>query len=137
MKLDYLNDVTDDGKYPSAEPAKLLRLCDFEISELLKLRQEIKRNFVEENSNELTISNLDFIKAINCALTLHLANCDLGIKLSSKHNHEFVGSFSKETYVNMIKKKIILVMGITGYMSLKKTQKLICYCRLMVGGKDG
>jgi hypothetical protein len=104
MKLDYLNDVTDDGKYPSAEPAKLLRLYDFEISELLKLRQEIKRNFVEENSNELTISNLDFIKAINCALTLHLANCDLGIKLSSKHNHEFVGSFSKETFVNMIKK---------------------------------
>ena len=44
MKPDYLDDVTNGGKYLPADPDKLLRLYDFDYYELKKLQHAIQEN---------------------------------------------------------------------------------------------
>ena len=42
MKLDFLDDLTDNGKFPWADPGKLLRLYDFDYIEAKQLSKVVK-----------------------------------------------------------------------------------------------
>ena len=101
MKLEFLDDITDRGKFSQAEPDKLLRLYDFDDYELMIIRHLIKRSLIDRDG-ELFISNLDFVHPINCTLTFQLSGRDLGIKSPSDDAKSFLGQFSKNTYVNML-----------------------------------
>jgi hypothetical protein len=57
MKLEYLDDISDGGKYPWADPDKLVRLYDFEVPELLSLKKEIKATLIE-GDEQLVISEI-------------------------------------------------------------------------------
>jgi hypothetical protein len=101
MKLDYLDDITDSGKYPLADPDRLLRLYDFDAFELSKMRHLIKRSLIDRQG-QLIISNLDFVLPVNCTLTFLVSERDSGIKLQAKDDRNFLGQFSMNTYVKML-----------------------------------
>lgn len=101
MKLEYLDDISGAGKYPSADPARLLRLYDFDSFELSKMRHLIKRSLIDRKG-QLIISNLDFVLPVNCTLTLLVSEHDSGIKMEANHERNFVGQFCRSTYVNML-----------------------------------
>jgi hypothetical protein len=101
MKLDYLDDVTDGGKYPWADPDKLLRLYDFDYNELKRLKQAIQENLINR-AGTLSISSLDFVEPINCYLTFQLSHDNSGIKFPPDHNNNFLGLFSRVAYINML-----------------------------------
>jgi len=101
MKLDYIDDVTEGGKYPLADPDKLLRLYDFDYDELKKLKQAIQETLINR-AGTLSISSLDFVEPINCYLTFRLSDNNFGIKFPPDGNNNFLGLFSKAAYINML-----------------------------------
>jgi len=101
MKLEFLDDITNGGKFPQADPDKLLRLYDFDDYQLMIIRHLIKRSLIDRDG-ELVISNLDFVHPINCTLTFRVSARDVGIKFTSDDAKNFLGEFSKHTYVNML-----------------------------------
>lgn len=80
MKLDFLDDLTDDGKYPNADPDKLLRLYDFDNAEARRLKNLIGTEIIS-NKLELDLSRLDFVECLNCTLRFKLSFQNEGIGL--------------------------------------------------------
>lgn len=78
LKLDFLYDMTDDGKYPQADPVHLLRLFDFTREEALQLSETVAA-FAGSDSGYLSIHELDFIQADDVQLHLQKHQEDLGI----------------------------------------------------------
>ena len=101
MKLEFLDDLTDGGKYPLANLTELLRLYDFDDFELMKIRHLIKRSLIDRDG-QIIISNLDFVDALNCTLTLGVAEQDAGILLTGNEGCDFYGEFCKDTYSKML-----------------------------------
>lgn len=101
MKLEYLDDITGGGKYPWTDPDKLIRLYDFDDLELMKFRHLIKRSLIDRDG-EIIVSNLDFVQPLNCTLTFRVSELDAGVKFPPENNYDFVGLFSKNTYINML-----------------------------------
>ena len=69
MKIEFLDDISDGGRFPHADPNQLIRLYDFDNLEANRLRQTIQKVILESNK-EIDLTTLDFIRAINCSLTL-------------------------------------------------------------------
>jgi hypothetical protein len=84
MKLEYLNDLTDGGKYIAIPSENLIRLYDFESQEATLLQQAIKREIIENNKS-LELANLNFIAPLNCALTLRINEKQLAITTDKFH----------------------------------------------------
>src|SRR3954468_3739952 len=101
MKLEYLHDIKDGGKYPTADPDKLIRLYDFDVIELTNLKEDIKGNLIEGDS-ELIISKLSYVYPLNCTLTFRLSDQDSGVKFPPEDENNFVGNFSKYSYSQML-----------------------------------
>lgn len=101
MKLEFLDDITGGGRYPLADPKELLRLYDFDDFELMTIRHLIKRSLIDRDG-QIIISNLDFVNAMNCTLTLGVASEDAGIILTGNNGRDFYGEFCRETYINMV-----------------------------------
>ena len=99
MKLDFLDDLTDNGKYPHADPDKLLRLYDFDSHEAEQLKNFIDKEIIS-NQHELNLSTLDFVECINCTLTLKLSfqNVGINVPLDGKN---FVCEVTREDYKTM------------------------------------
>ncbi len=48
MKLEYLDDITDNGKYHYADPDKLIRLYDFDQNEAACLKRLIEAKLLSD-----------------------------------------------------------------------------------------
>jgi hypothetical protein len=99
MKLEFLDDITDNGKYPWADPNKLIRLYDFDQSETKRLIDIIQTRIIA-NKESVELSKIDFIQPLNCNLRFDLASIDDGIDPSPDNN--FVCLFTLKGYQNMI-----------------------------------
>lgn len=80
MKLDFLDDLTGHGKYPHADPDKLLRLYDFDSHEAAQLKSFIDKEVIA-SQHELSLSALDFVECLNCTLTLKPSFQNVGISV--------------------------------------------------------
>ena len=99
MKLEFLDDITDNGKYPYADPDKLIRLYDFNQSETQQLIDIIQSRIITNNES-LDLSTLDFIQTENCNLRFEIGSVDIGIKPSI--NNKFVCNLTVESYKTMV-----------------------------------
>lgn len=78
MKLEFLEDLTDGGIYPDADPQNLVRIFDFDGGAAAALVATI-RQVVLVQRQALDISALDFVEAVNCTLCFRIGDKDLGI----------------------------------------------------------
>jgi hypothetical protein len=99
MKLDFLDDLTDNGKYPDADPGKLLRLYDFNRHEASRIKNLIGTEIIL-NQTDLDLSTLDFVESLNCTLRFKLSFQNIGISLPSD-GKSFVCELSLEAYQTM------------------------------------
>lgn len=99
MKLEYLDDISGGGKYPYADPDKLIRLYDFDQSEAQKLIDNIQLEVINRNSS-LDLSTIKFIEPLNCNLKFTVSIIDLGINASP--NNDFICKLTVQSYYAMI-----------------------------------
>jgi hypothetical protein len=100
MKLEYLNDLTDNGKYPSAYPHQLIRLYDFTKTEAKQLIDMIHSNVIIDQV-PFELSTVDFIKSINCSLKFQIDDKDYGIETPSSGNN-FICRLTVQSFKEMI-----------------------------------
>jgi len=109
MKLEFLDDITDNGKHPYADPDKLIRIFSFDQSEAEELINVIQY-WILNKDEPIDISALSFVQPINCSLLFEVSPNDIGIDLVS--DFRFVCRLSIDGYKRMI-----------GYMSAFIDQK--------------
>ena len=100
MKLEYLDDITDNGKFPWADPDRLIRLYDFDQREAQQLIDILQSTLVN-NKEALDFSNIGFIESINCKLRFEIAQTDSGIGILTLKN-DFVCRLTTQAYRQMI-----------------------------------
>jgi hypothetical protein len=61
MKIEFLDDISDGGRFPEADPNQLVRLYDFDPVQANMLRQTIQKEIIEGNK-EIDLTTLDFIR---------------------------------------------------------------------------
>jgi hypothetical protein len=83
MKLEYLGDISDNGKFKQVVTDELVRLYDFDTIQVNLLRSEIQRSIIKEG-RALILTNLEYVKPINCSLTLRISDSDVGITTTDK-----------------------------------------------------
>jgi hypothetical protein len=115
MKLEYLDDISDGGKFPGADPNQLIRLYDFDHLEMRELCRSL-RDFVVDRG-PLNLNSLSIINPVNCNLILSVSNENKGINSTDKQN--FYCDLTTDTYRQMI---ILLepfcIKNATGYQWL-------------------
>ena len=85
MKLEYLDDLTDGGKFVNVVSEQLIRLYDFDKHQALNFKEIIEKELLGRQK-EISLSSLDFLRLLNCNLTLKLSNIDQGItKADDRH----------------------------------------------------
>jgi hypothetical protein len=99
MKLEFLDDISNGGKFAGVVTDQLVRLYNFDKLQAGKLRQTIQREIIEKNVT-LNLSKLEFIETINCSLILRLANIEIGITTCDKIN--YCCELTKGGYQNMV-----------------------------------
>ena len=100
MKLEFLDDLTDNGRYPHADPKMLIRIFDFDDSEARLFKDAINSEIISKR-HELELTDLDFINPLNCTLKFEISDDDYGIKITTDKIH-FVCRLTLNTYINMI-----------------------------------
>jgi len=93
MELDYIANINEFGE-------NVVRLYNFDKSQVIKLRDLIKDSVVNRNQ-KLDLSQVDFIKTRNCNLILGLFKTDEGIL--SVDDKTFYCALTLEGYENMLK----------------------------------
>jgi len=102
MKVEFLDDISDSGKYPQVVSNQLIRLYDFDTAEASKLRQAIEKVVIQEQQ-ELSLNSLNFIVTINCTLTLCLCDEDIGLHTSDKtHFNCYLTEAGYENIINFM-----------------------------------
>ncbi len=99
MKLEFLDDITDNEKYPYADPDNLIRLYSFDQIEASRLRDAIQSQLINKNES-LELSTLDFIQQENCTLRFEISIQQNGIEPSIDSN--FVCRLPIGNYKEMI-----------------------------------
>ena len=115
MKLEYLDDISDGGKYQHVVTDQLIRLYDFDTVQATLFQQAIKYKLIEK-SEPLILNNLEFIEAINCTLTLKIAGEGKGIEKRSNNN--FVCLLTKDDYNEMVNLIEPYLTRLSGYQWL-------------------
>lgn len=87
MKLEYLDDLTDGGKYVQVVSERLIRLFDFDKHQALSLKEVIEKELLD-GQKEISLSSLNFIEPLNCNLTLKLSNINQGITKAENGDFE-------------------------------------------------
>lgn len=101
MKLEYLDDISDGGKYKDLVSENLIRLYDFGQKETTQLVNLIyQRLILDKQSLDLTTAG--FIQSINCSVTLQLSSSDEGVIKTDKPNF-FICKLTEQTYITAIK----------------------------------
>ena len=99
MKIEFLDDISDGGRFPHADPNQLVRLYDFDSLEASRLRQTIQKALIESNK-EIDLTTLNFIQPINCNLTLQISNKNEGITTPDKKY--FICNLTINKYAEML-----------------------------------
>ncbi|MDN3657474.1 hypothetical protein QWZ08_17610 [Ferruginibacter paludis] len=99
MKIEFLDDISNGGQFPHADPDQLVRLYDFDNLQAQELRHMIQ-NIIIERKKDLDLTTLEFIQPINCNLTLQISDADKGIATSD--NKKFVCNLTIEKYKEMV-----------------------------------
>ncbi len=94
MKLEFLDDISDGGRFPQVASNQLVRLYDFDAAQAKLLKKEIQQTVLEEKQ-ELNFATLNFILPINCNLVLNISNTNEGITFLSKSNFQCNLTFEK------------------------------------------
>lgn len=100
MKLEYLNDISDGGKYKNVVSENLITLYDFNQKETTELTDLIYRKVIVDKQG-LDLSTLDFIQPVNCQLILQLSSTDKGILKTDKPNM-FTCELTEQSYTSAI-----------------------------------
>lgn len=100
MKLEFLDDISDGGKFSGIVTDKLIRLFDFDTKEAKELINQIEDKIIKKGE-KLIVNDLFFIASLNCTLCLNLAEIDTGI--TTQNNYNFDCNLTKEAYQDMIK----------------------------------
>ena len=99
MKLEFLKDLSDGGKYKDVSSDNLIRLYDFNPKEAIQLQNLIKQ-LLDESIPEINLEKQSIIKSVNCQLKLVIHEDNNGInRLTS---NKFICKMSKESYKQMI-----------------------------------
>lgn len=77
MYLDFIDEINEYGD-------NIVRLYDFDSAEAIKFKQILHQTLVLDKKS-LDLSDLNFIEARNCKLTLRIADEDEGITTSDKN----------------------------------------------------
>ena len=99
MKLEFLDDISGNGKYPWAEPDKLIRLYSFDQVEAKQLIELIETRVINRREH-VDLSSLDFIQPLNCSLIFGISSADEGIDDSPDRN--FNCMLSIDAYKRMV-----------------------------------
>ena len=99
MKLEYLDNISDGGKYSGVVTDQLVRLYDFDKTQAKEFYEAIRLKIID-NGKSIDLAGLNFIELLNCNLTLRLTNQDTGITTIDKKN--FFCDLTKTGYENML-----------------------------------
>lgn len=99
MKVEYLNNISEGGKYRQVVSDNLIRLYDFEPEQARQLQDILRKTIIEERRS-LDLSSLEFIRPVNCNLVFQIAHVDEVI--TTTDNFNFVCSLAVEDYEQMI-----------------------------------
>lgn len=97
--MEYLDDISLDGKFKCLSDDKIIRLFDFDAHEATKFSNSIYETIIVRRES-LDLGQLDFIRPINCKLILRIADLDLGILSIDENN--FVCELSLDGYLHMV-----------------------------------
>jgi hypothetical protein len=100
MKLEFLDDISDEGRFPKVVSSQLLRLYDFTTIQAESLREVIAKDIVKANKS-VNLSSLDFIEPVNCNLIFHISEEDEG--LITHDNKNFICAVTIPVYVKMVR----------------------------------
>lgn len=100
MKLEYLDDISNGGKYKDVVSENLIRLYDFGLKETTQLVNLIYRRLILDKQT-LDLTTADFIQPINCNVTLQLSSSDEGVIKTDKENL-FICKLTEQTYITAI-----------------------------------
>ncbi|MCM5530306.1 hypothetical protein [Parasegetibacter sp. NRK P23] len=99
MKIEFIDDISDSGRFPHADPNQLIRIYDFDNTQAQLLKEKIQSEIVE-NKKQIDLSGLEFVQAVNCNLRLQISDFDRGIAIIN--NDTFVCNLTIEKYKEMI-----------------------------------
>jgi hypothetical protein len=100
MKLEYLDDISDGGKYKGVVSENLIRLYDFGQIETTKLVELIYQRLIVDKQ-DLDLTTVDFIEPINCHLTLQISSADKGI-MKIGRSGSFICELTEQSYITAI-----------------------------------
>jgi hypothetical protein len=100
MKLEYLDDISDGGKYKDVVSENLIRLYEFGQKETTRLVDLIYQRIILDKQS-LDLTSIDFIQPLNCHVTLHLSSSDEGVIKTDKAN-VFICKLTEQTYSTVI-----------------------------------
>ena len=79
MKVEFLHDLTDGGKYEQVVSEKLVCLYDFDYKAAIKFRQALQESIIDKQS-QLDVTFLPFVESVNCKLIFVISDEDKGVK---------------------------------------------------------
>lgn len=99
MKIEYLDDISDGGKYKQVVSDNLVRIYDFDMEQACLLRDVIYKTIIADKKN-LDLTSLDFVQPVNCNLLFVLTTEDVGISITDKQY--FICGLTSKGYEDMI-----------------------------------
>ncbi len=115
MKLEFLDDISNGGKFLGIVTDKLVRLFDFDTKDARGLINQIEDSIIKKGEN-LILNDLPFVESLNCTLCLNLGEIDTGI--TTQNNYNFDCNLRKEAYQDMIKFIESFCQDLSGYQWL-------------------
>src|SRR5689334_968915 len=100
MKLEYLDDISENGKYKGVVSENLVRLFDFTTNETTGLTELIYQKLIVERQS-LHLSSLSFIESVNCQLSLQVSPNDDGI-LKTDQQKVFTCNLTEQSFLTVI-----------------------------------
>jgi hypothetical protein len=99
MQLEFLDDISDDGRYAQVVSERLLRLYDFDTKEANEFKQVIQA-MISGEKKEVDLASLAFINPVNCNLVLRISEMNEGIITTDNIN--FTCNLTPSSYENML-----------------------------------
>ena len=100
MKLEYLDNISDSGRYKNVVSENLIRLYDFNQKETKELADLIYQKIIVDKE-KLELTSIEFIKPVNCQLTLQLSTFDKGITKTDNEDL-FMCDLTQQSYLTAI-----------------------------------
>jgi len=99
MQLEFLDDISDGGRYTQVVSQRLLRLYAFDTKEAFEFKQAIQE-MIAGQRKEIDLASLSFINRVNCNLLLQISEINEGITTKDRTN--FTCNLTTASYENML-----------------------------------